>query len=129
MSANVSLASSRPGSLEPGAGRQFLPTISIIAPAFNERENIRPLAEAVNKAMGNNGWELIIVDDDSPDGTAEETLAVAREGYPIRCFRRIGRRGLASAVVEGALASSAGYIAVIDANMRDENSYPECSTC
>ena len=101
---------------------RFVPTISIIAPAFNERENIRPLAEAIGKALGSVAWELIIVDDDSPDGTAAETLALAREGHPVRCIHRIGRRGLASAVVEGALASSAEYLAVIDADMQHDES-------
>ena len=122
MIANVSLSLPRPGSLGPGARWKFLPTISIIVPAFNERENVRPLVEAVSKAMGNIAWELMVVDDDSPDGTAEEALTLAREGKPVRCIRRIGRRGLASAVVEGALASSAEYIAVIDADMQHDES-------
>ena len=101
---------------------RFIPTISIVAPTFNERKNIRPLGEAIGKAMGNVLWELIVVDDDSPDGTAEEALAVACDGYPVRCIRRVGRRGLASAVVEGALASNAEYIAVIDADMQHDES-------
>src|SRR5258708_29977808 len=122
MSANASLASMSPGSLGPGVRWQFLPTISIIAPAFNECENVRPLVEAVSKAMGNIAWELIIVEDASPDGPAEQALALAREGNPVRCIRRIGRRGLASAVVEGALASSAEYIAVIDADLQHDES-------
>ena len=104
------------------AASQFVPTISIVTPTFNERQNIRPFVEALGKAMGDVSWELIIVDDDSPDGTAEEILALARAGQPVRCIRRIGRRGLASAVVEGALASSAEYIAVIDADMQHDES-------
>jgi dolichol-phosphate mannosyltransferase len=110
------------GEAAPLLNALYVPTISIVAPAFNERLNVRPLVEAIGKTMGNIVWELIIVDDDSPDGTADETLALAREGYPIRCIRRIGRRGLASAVVEGALASSADYIAVIDADMQHDES-------
>jgi dolichol-phosphate mannosyltransferase len=101
------------------------PSLSIIAPAFNERANILPLTQAIAAAMGATAWELIIVDDDSPDGTADEVRAVAAQGFPIRCIRRIGRRGLASAVVEGALAAEADFIAVIDADMQhDERLLP-----
>lgn len=98
----------------------FVPDLSIIAPAYNERRNIRPLVEAIDAVMGEVVWELIVVDDDSPDGTAGEVLRAARDGYPVRCIRRVGRRGLASAVVEGALASSADCLAVIDADMQHD---------
>jgi dolichol-phosphate mannosyltransferase len=103
----------------------FVPTISIISPAYNERANIGPLVRAIAGVMAGIAWELIIVDDDSPDGTAAEVLETARKGYPVRCIRRVGRRGLSSAVVEGALASNAEYIAVIDADLQhDENILP-----
>ncbi|CAN5213724.1 glycosyltransferase family 2 protein [soil metagenome] len=103
----------------------FVPALSIVAPAYNERANITPLVRAIDEAMGDIAWELIIVDDDSPDGTADAVLDAAKLGYPVRCIRRVGRRGLASAVVEGALASSAASIAVIDADMQhDETLLP-----
>ncbi|QKR99454.1 glycosyltransferase family 2 protein [Sphingomonas sp. CL5.1] len=102
-----------------------VPQLSIISPAYHERANIRPLVTAIAAAMGEARWELIVVDDDSGDGTVEEVFAVAHEGYPVRCIRRIGRRGLASAVVEGALAASAPVIAVIDADgQHDERLLP-----
>lgn len=105
--------------------RAVVPTISIISPTYNEKSNIRPLVNAIAGVMAGHAWELIIVDDDSPDGTCEEARAVALEGQPVRCIRRIGRRGLASAVVEGALASHAEFIAVIDADMQhDERALP-----
>lgn len=104
---------------------RYAPTISIIAPAYNERPNMRPLTQAVAAAMGSTSWELIVVDDDSPDNTADAADELAHEGYPIRCIRRVGRRGLASAVVEGALASNARFLAVIDADMQhDERLLP-----
>ena len=108
-----------------GPARYTVPTISVIAPAYNERPNMAPLVQAVAAAMGDIRWELVVVDDDSPDGTAEAANELARQGYPVRCIRRVGRRGLASAVVEGALASTAPYLAVIDADMQhDERQLP-----
>ncbi|SFP47499.1 glycosyltransferase [Sphingomonas rubra] len=75
--------------------------------------------------MGDVAWELIVVDDDSPDGTAAEVTALRAEGWPVRVIRRVGRRGLASAVVEGALAAEADHVAVIDADMQhDERLLP-----
>jgi len=109
---------------EPRMGA-IVPRISIISPAYHERDNIRPLVMAVAAALGESRWELIIVDDDSGDGTSEEVFAIAQQGYPVRCIRRIGRRGLASAVVEGALAATAPVIAVIDADLQhDERLLP-----
>lgn len=75
--------------------------------------------------MGSTHWELIFVDDDSPDGTYDEVAALAREGAPVRCLRRVGRRGLASAVVEGAMMATSDIVAVIDADMQhDEKILP-----
>jgi dolichol-phosphate mannosyltransferase len=96
------------------------PEISIVVPTYNERENIRPLVAAIAAAFGDTPWELIFVDDDSPDGTYREILAVAAAGAPVRCLRRVGRRGLASAVVEGAMSASAEIVGVIDADMQHD---------
>lgn len=107
------------------ASLQTVPILSIIAPTYNERANIRPLVAAISAAMGNIPWELIVVDDDSSDGTYREVFAVAREGAPVRCIRRVGRRGLASAVVEGALSAGGEIVGVIDADMQhDETRLP-----
>ena len=84
------------------------PELSLVIPTYNERSNIRPLTEAVAKALAGVHWEIIFVDDDSPDGTCAEIAAVARDGAPIRSIRRVGRRGLASAVVEGAMSARGG---------------------
>ena len=104
---------------------RIVPAVSIIAPTYNERSNVRPLAAAIEAAMGATPWELIFVDDDSPDGTYQEVADLAREGAPVRCIRRIGRRGLASAVVEGAMSAAAEIVGVIDADMQhDETVLP-----
>jgi dolichol-phosphate mannosyltransferase len=102
------------------------PELSLVVPTFNERANVRPLVEAVSAAMGARRWELIFVDDDSPDGTYDEVAAVAREGAPVRCIRRVGRRGLSSAVVEGAMSASAPIVGVMDGDMQhDETLLPK----
>ena len=71
-------------------------------------------------------WEVVYVDDNSPDGTAAEVRRIAQTDPRVRCIRRIGRRGLASAVIEGALSSSAQYVAVIDGDLQhDETKLPD----
>jgi dolichol-phosphate mannosyltransferase len=109
----------------PSRGIRAAPTLSIVAPTYNERANIRPLVSAIAAALGSTPWEIIFVDDDSPDGTYLEVAALAREGAPVRCIRRVGRRGLASAVVEGAMSANAAIIGVMDADMQhDETLLP-----
>jgi dolichol-phosphate mannosyltransferase len=101
------------------------PELSIVVPTFNERENIEPLLARLDAALCGVEWEVIYVDDDSPDGTANEVRRLAQANPRIRCLQRIGRRGLSTAVIEGMLASSAPYLAVIDADLQhDETALP-----
>ncbi len=101
------------------------PELSVIVPCYNERANVRPLAGRLEAALAGIAWEAVFVDDDSPDGTAAEARALAAADPRIRCIRRIGRRGLSSAVVEGALSSSAEFVAVIDGDLQhDETRLP-----
>lgn len=90
--------------------------LGIILPTLNERGNIGPLVRRLEAALGPDGWEAIVVDDDSPDGTADEARALAQSDPRIRVLHRIGRRGLASAAIEGMCASAAPYVAVMDAD-------------
>jgi dolichol-phosphate mannosyltransferase len=94
--------------------------LTVVAPAFNEVENMAPLVSRVQRALVGVAWQLIIVDDNSPDGTADTAKALAMADPRIVCLRRVGRRGLAGAVIEGALASAAPYIAVIDADLQHD---------
>jgi dolichol-phosphate mannosyltransferase len=95
-------------------------------PSFNERENIEPLIERLDRCLAGVAWEVIYVDDDSPDGTAEAVKTLARRDPRVRCVHRIGRRGLSTAVIEGVQASSAPYVAVIDADLQhDETLLPK----
>ncbi len=102
------------------------PDLSVIVPCYNERANVRPLVAKLDAALRRFAWEAVFVDDDSPDGTAAEVRGLAATDPRVRCIRRIGRRGLSSAVVEGALSSSAPYIAVIDGDLQhDETRLPD----
>jgi len=99
--------------------------ISIVVPAFNERENVDLLVERLEAALGELEWEVLYVDDDSPDGTSARVREVSQTNPRVRCLQRIGRRGLSTAVIEGMLASSAPHIAVIDADLQhDETMLP-----
>ncbi|MES2905485.1 MAG: glycosyltransferase family 2 protein [Pseudomonadota bacterium] len=101
------------------------PELSIITPTFNERENIGALYDALVKALDNITWELVIVDDNSPDGTYQLAREMSQTDPRVRCIRRIGRRGLAGAAIEGFLSTGAPYIALIDADMQhDETKLP-----
>src|SRR4051812_20159256 len=89
--------------------------LSLIVPTFNEAANIGPLLDKIDRALTGISWEIIFVDDNSPDGTSDVVRAVARRDRRVRVVQRVGRRGLSSAVIEGALASSGRTIGVIDA--------------
>lgn len=100
--------------------------LCIVIPTYNESENVAPLLTALQAALGSIRYEVIFVDDDSPDGTAEAARAAAGERANIRVMERVGRRGLASACIEGMLATSAPFIAVMDADMQhDERLLPQ----
>jgi dolichol-phosphate mannosyltransferase len=100
--------------------------LTVVAPTFNERDNVEILVARLDAALGGIEWEVVFVDDDSPDGTAGSVRALARNDPRVRCLQRIGRRGLATAVIEGMLASSAPYLAVIDADLQhDETVLPQ----
>jgi dolichol-phosphate mannosyltransferase len=111
---------------QPTQGRfATAPALSVIIPCYNERPNVLPMVRKLNAALAGIAWEVIYVDDNSPDGTADEVRRIAQHDGRVRCLRRIGRRGLASAVIEGALSSSADYVAVIDGDLQhDETRLP-----
>jgi dolichol-phosphate mannosyltransferase len=101
------------------------PELSVIVPTHNERDNVRPVYDALCRSLQDIDWEAIFVDDDSHDGTPEAVCGLANQDRRVRCIQRIGRRGLASACVEGILATCAPYIAVMDADLQhDERLLP-----
>lgn len=99
--------------------------LAIVIPTFKESANIRPLLDLLDAALQGVAWEAIFVDDASPDGTARVVREAAARDPRVRCLHRIGRRGLASAVIEGALSTSAPFVAVMDADLQhDETLLP-----
>lgn len=100
--------------------------ISVVVPTFNEKKNIAILRERVSSALAGMNWELIFVDDASPDGTADAVRLLSRQDRRVRLISRHNRRGLSSAVVEGALAASAEIVAVMDGDLQhDESILPQ----
>ncbi|MDE2182213.1 MAG: glycosyltransferase family 2 protein [Alphaproteobacteria bacterium] len=111
------------------ANRDVVPetgaVLSVVVPTFNERGNVAELVRRLDLALAGIAWEAIFVDDNSPDGTADAVKAIGRQDQRIRCIRRVGRRGLAGACIEGMLSSSAPHVAVMDADLQhDERVLP-----
>jgi dolichol-phosphate mannosyltransferase len=102
------------------------PQLSVVVPTFNERDNVTALYRQLQTALTGVAWEVIFVDDNSPDGTWDVVGTLAQADSRVRCIRRIGRRGLSGACIEGILASSAPFAAVIDADLQhDETQLPK----
>jgi dolichol-phosphate mannosyltransferase len=90
--------------------------LAIVLPTFNERGNLASLVERLDKALAGISWEAIFVDDNSPDGTSDEARKISQHDRRVRVLHRIGRRGLASAAIEGMMATAAPVVAVMDAD-------------
>ena len=104
---------------EPEPMRNSNTSVSIIVPTYNERDKVRELLERIQRSMEplRDPFEILIVDDDSPD----ETWKVAShysDSYPVRVLRRKGKRGLATAVLEGIKASKYDIVVVMDADLQ-----------
>lgn len=101
------------------------PTLAIIVPTLNEAGNVGRLVELLEAALQGIAWEVMFVDDDSRDGTADAVWRLAETRPYVRCLKRVGRRGLSSAAVEGMMATDAPYLAVMDADLQhDETLLP-----
>jgi dolichol-phosphate mannosyltransferase len=101
------------------------PELSVVVPTFKERANVPVLLEKLEAALSGIAWEVIFVDDDSPDGTAALVKEIGASDSRVRCLRRVSRRGLAGACIEGMLFSNADFVAVMDADLQhDETRLP-----
>jgi len=92
--------------------------VSVIVPTYNERENVEPLINRVEEALRGVRFELIVVDDNSPDGTAEVAAKVGGLYGNVKVLKRAGRLGLGSAVVDGVREAKGEVIAVLDADLQ-----------
>ncbi len=102
------------------------PTLSVIVPTYREAANVPRLFERLAVVLDGLPWEMVVVDDDSSDGTYDVAYSIARRDPRMRCLRRVNRTGLAGAVIEGWLASSADFVAVIDGDLQhDETVLPQ----
>ena len=100
---------------EPRVGLKPL-ELAVVLPTLNEKGNVAPMVARLEQALGPSGWEAVFVDDNSRDGTAELIREIARTDPRVRVIQRIGRRGLASAAIEGMCATAAPYVAVMAMN-------------
>jgi len=92
-------------------------TLAIIVPTFNERENVGMLTERIAAALKNVDFEILFVDDNSRDGTADAINTLAAK-FPVRVLVRKDKRGLASAVVDGIKATDSEFVIVMDADLQ-----------
>ena len=122
MSATETVADVAPAEPPAWAGRQ----LAIIVPTLNESANVPELVRRLHTVLRGIEWEVVFVDDDSRDGTADVARRIAQADPRVRCLQRIGRRGLSSACIEGILATSAPVVAVMDADLQhDETLLPK----
>src|SRR5262245_17307571 len=105
---------------QPAAMTRPAPELSVVVPTFKERDNVPLLVEKLARTLEGVDWEVVFVDDNSPDGTAAVARKIGASDARVRCVRRIGRRGLAGACIEGMLASQARYVAVMDADLQHD---------
>ena len=96
------------------------PTLSIVIPTYNERDNISEVLERLKKTLKRVSYEIIFVDDNSPDGTSAVIKDCIKKSSKIRLIHRIGRKGLAGAVIEGVFAANADLIAVMDCDLQHD---------
>lgn len=107
------------------AGARIARELAIVVPTFNESTNVEELVRRIDLALGDVAWEVMFVDDDSPDHTAAVVRRISQSDDRVRVIQRIGRRGLSSACIEGVLATSTPYVAVMDADLQhDETLLP-----
>ena len=121
-------ASSSPSSTPSLSGQGIVsaaPDLCVVVPVLNERDNVAPLVEKLQAALAGIAWEVVFVDDGSTDGTREAVAAIGRADTRVRLLYRIGRKGLASAFIEGVQCSLAPYVAAMDGDLQhDETLLP-----
>jgi dolichol-phosphate mannosyltransferase len=119
-------AATRDGAIEAAPPAWTARDLAVVVPTLNESANVPVLVERLHRVLAGIEWEVVFVDDDSRDGTADVVRSIAQHDPRVRCVQRIGRRGLSSACVEGILATSTPVVAVMDADLQhDETLLPQ----
>ena len=95
--------------------------LTVVVPTFNEAGNVPILVERLATVLADISWEVVFVDDDSPDGTSAVAREMALRDRRVRVIRRLGRRGLSTACVEGVMSSAAPYFAVMDGDLQHDD--------
>jgi dolichol-phosphate mannosyltransferase len=113
------------------AGRDAMPAIelTVVVPTLDEVGNIEPLVQRLSQALRGIAWEVIFVDDDSRDGTADRVQAISAIDTRVHCLRRVGQRGLASACLDGLMLARGRFVAVIDADLQHDESLLPAMLC
>ncbi len=115
-----------PSSMAPPRAAGSGVELTVVVPTYNEASNVAEMVRRLEACLDGIAWEVIFVDDNSPDRTADVVRGIAAQHPRVRCLQRLGRRGLSSACIEGFLASAATYVAVIDGDgQHDETLLPD----
>jgi len=96
------------------------PELCVVVPVLNERDNVGPLIERLRAILDGLAWEAVFVDDGSTDGTRDAVAAIGRSDSRVRLLCRTGRRGLASAFIEGVQCSLSPYVAAMDGDLQHD---------
>ncbi|KKR86603.1 MAG: Dolichol monophosphate mannose synthase, partial [Candidatus Curtissbacteria bacterium GW2011_GWA1_41_11] len=93
--------------------------ISIVVPTFNEKENIHELLSRISLSLGgkNIPYEVVVIDDYSTDGTWE-LLQQEQGNFPLKIYRKLGKKGKAYSLIEGFSQASGDVLAMIDADLQ-----------
>lgn len=105
----------------PAGGTDSLVRLSVVVPTYQEAENVREMIRRLTDILEQpleGAYEIIVVDDDSPDGTWEIARSLAQEVPRVRVMRREQERGLSSAVIRGWQAARGDVLAVIDGDLQ-----------
>ena len=101
-------------------GQRARDSVALIVPTYNERENIEALYTTVASALSGLDWEIMFVDDNSPDGTAAAAEALASKDPRVRLVVRFHDRGLTSAVLQGIYSVTMPNVVVTDADLQHD---------
>jgi dolichol-phosphate mannosyltransferase len=94
--------------------------LTVVAPTYNEAANVRRLSDAVAAALEGCDYELLFVDDSSPDGTGEQVEDIGRSDPRVRLLRRTAERGLSHSVIDGFSSARGEIVACIDADLQHD---------